>query len=40
MLGLAWDIRLPALRPARKARTVISAEVAKVNVLFPKVSGD
>jgi stearoyl-CoA desaturase (delta-9 desaturase) len=39
-LGLAWDIKLPAHKPARKARVVISAEVAKVNGLLPTVSGD
>jgi len=39
-LGLAWDIKLPANKPVRKARVVIPAEVAKVNGLLPTVSGD
>ena len=39
-LGLAWDIKLPRLKPARKARVVIPAEIAKANLLLPTISGD
>jgi stearoyl-CoA desaturase (delta-9 desaturase) len=39
-LGLAWDIKLPANKPARKARVVIQAEITKVNGLLSTVSGD
>jgi hypothetical protein len=39
-LGLAWDIQLPAHKPARKARVVIPAETAKVNGLLTTISGD
>jgi hypothetical protein len=39
-VGLAWDIKFPALKPARKARVVGAAEVAKVNGLVATVSGN
>jgi hypothetical protein len=39
-LGLAWDIKLRAHKPARKAQVVIRAEIAKGDGLLPTVSGD
>jgi fatty-acid desaturase len=39
-LGLAWDIKVPSLRPGRKTHVVIPAEVGKLTRLQPRVSGD
>ncbi len=39
-LGLAWDIKVPRLKPAREAKPVIPAEAGKTDEMLHTVSGD
>jgi fatty-acid desaturase len=38
-LGLAWDIKVTQLKAARRARSVIPAEVSETNLSLPTTSG-